>query len=184
MTRLSPVLTALDLPLAELCAARLDGELFVLDDCFTPIDEPDSSLQRARTIASKWPGRMIAERLTAAWIWGAADYPPVKHELCVSLGARARASSRYRVTVREVVIDADEVVSFGAVRVTDPTRTLVDIVRFAPHIDASLSTTLTRLAMIGGVTSHDCTQALERRKNLPNKTLAWERISSLGLVSL
>lgn len=184
MTRLSPVLSSSDFPIAELYAARLDGELFVLDDCFTPIDEPDSSVQRARTIGVQWPGRMIAERLTAAWIWGALDSPPSKHELCVSLGARARASSRFRVTVREVVIDADEVVTFDGVRVTETTRTLVDIVRFAPEIDRNLTATLIRLAHIGGVTEQRCREALERRKNLPNKLQAWERILGLSLPKL
>jgi hypothetical protein len=124
---------------------------------------------------------MIAERLTAAWIWGALDAPPVKHELCVSLGARARASSRFRVTVREVVIDSDEIVSLGSVRVTDLTRTLVDIARFATTIDSSLADTLRRLAVIGGVTPEMCRAALERRKNLPNKNQAWERIDALAL---
>jgi hypothetical protein len=181
MTRLSPVLSSHDLPIAELYAARLDGEVFVLDACFTPIDEPDSSIQRARTIGVQWPGRMIAERLTAAWIWGALDSPPLKHELCVSLGARARASSRFRVTVREVVIDSDEVITLGGVRVTDTTRTLVDIARFAPKVDGELAATLTRLATIGGVTEKGCRDALERRKNLPNKTQAWERIVGLSL---
>jgi len=126
---------------------------------------------------------MIAERLTAAWIWGALDGPPAKHELCVSLGARARASSRFRVTVREVVIDADEVVTFDAVRVTEPTRTLVDIVRFAPVITSELAITLNRLATIGGVNELACRGALERRKNLPNKTVAWQRILNLRLTA-
>lgn len=183
MTRLSPVLSTKDFPLAELCAARLDGELFALDECFTPIDEPETRLQRARAIGLKWPGRMIAERLTAAWIWGALDAPPARHELCVSLGARARASSRFRVTVREVVIDADEVVAFDTVRVTDTTRTVVDIVRFAPVMTSELALMLQRLATIGGVSQQACRGALERRKNLPNKTLAWQRIVTLGLAA-
>jgi len=181
MTRLASVLSTRDFPLAELCAARLDGELFPLDDCFTPIDEPDSALQRARSIGVKWPGRMIAERLTAAWIWGAVDLPPAKHELCVSLGARARASSRFRVTVREVVIDPDELITLGSVRVTNITRTLIDIARFAPEVDQQLATTMTRLAALGEVTLQHCNDALERRKNLPNKTIALERIMTLGL---
>src|SRR5687768_17102372 len=100
MTRLSPVLDATDLPIAELWAARLDGELFTLDDCFVPIDAPEGARERAAAIARQWPQRFIAERLTAAWIWGVLDTPPVRHELCASLGARARPSTSRRVTVR------------------------------------------------------------------------------------
>jgi hypothetical protein len=87
------------------------------------------------------------------------------------------------VTVREVVIDADEVVAFDTVRVTDTTRTVVDIVRFAPVMTSELALMLQRLATIGGVSQQACRGALERRKNLPNKTLAWQRIVTLGLAA-
>lgn len=173
MPRLSPVLTTADLPLAELCAARLDGELLRLDDSFTSIDQPHDRSVRAQTIALAWPERMIAERWSAAWIWGALPQPPSRHTLCSSLGARARSSMPQRVSVREVVIDADEMVTFAGQRVTTPVRTIADLARFDDDVPPQL---LARLATIGSVSLHECRLALDRRRNLPNKVVAWRRI--------
>jgi len=173
MSRLSPVLTASDLPLAELCAARLDGELLRLGDCFTPVDQPHDRFTRASSIARELPDRLIAERLSAAWIWGALPYPPPRHELCASLGARARASNPRRVIVREVAISADEITVIADQRVTSPVRTLVDLARFATEIDGEV---LRSLARVGALTLDDCRAALDRRRNLPNKRRGWLRI--------
>jgi len=173
MSRLSPVLTASELPLAELYAARLDGELVRLGECFTPIDQPHDRYTRAASIARELPDRLIAERLSAAWIWGALPYPPARHELCASLGARARASNPRRVSVREVAISPDEIVVIAGQRLTSPVRTLVDLARFSTEIDAEV---LRALARVGAVTLGDCRAALDRRRNLPNKRRGWQRI--------
>lgn len=181
MTRLSSVLTTADLPLAELCAASLDGHVFRLDDCFEPVDLPHTRAQRASVIGLLWPGKFIAERSTAAWIWGAKDETPTHHELCVSLGARARPTNSIRLTVREVVIENDEFVIEGGTRVTTPLRTLIDIARFTVVDDGSMTDTLTALAHVGSITQAQCRRALDRRRNIPHKTLAWQRIRELGL---
>ncbi len=174
MSRLPSVLTTTDLPLAELCAATLDGQVFRLDDCFEPVDVPHTRLQRARAIGALWPGKFIAERSTAAWIWGALESAPLDHELCVSLGARARPENTRRLTVREVVIENDEFVVLGGMRVTTPLRTIVDIARFASS-DVACEV-LPELFRIGSVTLAQCRTALDRRRNVPHKTVAWERM--------
>ena len=172
MSRLSPVLTTADLPLAELCAARLDGDLLRLDDSFTALDQPHDAAARAASIALSWPERLIAERWTAAWIWGALPQPPGRHTLCASLGARARTSVPQRVLVREVVVDDDELVTIADQRVTTPVRTITDLARF----DTAPVELLADLARIGGVDLGACREALDRRRNLPNKIAAWRRI--------
>ena len=173
MSRLSPVLTTNDLPLAELCAARLDGELLRLDDSFTSIDQPHDRTARAASIALSWPERLIAERWTAAWIWGALLQPPGRHTLCASLGARARPSVPQRVLVREVVVDDDELVTIADQRVTTPVRTITDLARFDGSVSVELLSTLART---GGVDREACRAALDRRRNLPNKIAAWTKI--------
>jgi len=173
MPRLSPVLTIADLPLAELCAARLDGELLRVDDSFTSIDQPHDRALKAQTIALAWPERMIAERWSAAWVWGALAQPPARHTLCSSLGARARSSLPQRVAVREVVIDDDETVTMAGQRVTTPLRTITDLARFDESVPLDL---LASLVELGGVTLDECRAALERRRNLPNKRVALTRI--------
>jgi hypothetical protein len=175
------VLTTTDLPLAELCAAQLDGHVFRLDDCFEPVDIPHTRDQRANAIGALWPGKFIAERVTAAWIWGALEVAPMQHELCVSLGARARPANTRRLTVREVVIENDEYVTLGGTRVTTPLRTLIDIARFAS--DEVAASTLLELARIGHLTQGQCRKALDRRRNSPYKTAAWQRILAAGVPS-
>ena len=178
MVRLAPVLHAGDLPLAELCAARLDGELVGVDEGFTPIDAGDSPINRAGAAGRFWPKRLIAEQGTAAWIWGARADPPARHQLCASKTARARPPVPARTVVREVVIDADEYAVVGALRVTTPLRTVVDLARFAEPYDDDARQTVCRLAVGFGVTLADCRGALDRRRNLPAKKLAWSRLQA------
>ena len=180
MTRLSAVLTALDLPLAELSAARLDGELFAIDEAYSPIDVPDGPTERARSIAPYCQGRLMAEQNSAAWIWGARANPPTFHELCASLGARGRPAFPLRTLVREVVIDEIEFVVLGDVPVTTPLRTIVDLVRFTESFDAEAAATVSKLIRLGRLTIAECLIELDRRHNLPNKKRAKVRLAGLG----
>jgi hypothetical protein len=178
MTRLSPVLSTDDLPLAELCAARLDGEVVAVDDCFAPIDGAVDPIARATAAARVSSARLIAEQRTAAWIWGATTDPPARHQWCTSTIARARPRSPGRGVVREVVIADDEVATVGVLRVTTPLRTVVDLARFSPLWDEPEHTAARRLVAIGALDLDGCTAALERRRNLPNKRLAYERLAA------
>jgi hypothetical protein len=179
MARLAPVLHAGDLPLAELCAARLDGELFRLDEGFAPIDTGAGAHDRARAAGRFWPSRLIAERATAAWIWGAAPDPPARHQLCASKDARARPPVPARTSVREVAIAPDEYVHLTTVRVTTPLRTVVDLARFADGYTDDDRDVARALVALGGLSPEDCRRALDRRRNLPAKRLAWSRLESV-----
>jgi hypothetical protein len=176
MARLAPVLHSGDLPLAELCAARLDGELVRVDDAFTPVDVHAGPAFRAEAVARGWSPRLIAEQHTAAWIWGARLDPPVRHQLCTTTGARARPAVPLRCVVREVAIDPDEYAFVGTLRVTRPVRTMVDIARFGPGFADSEIGVIRSLASVGGVGLDECRAALDRRRNLPAKKLAWSRL--------
>jgi len=175
-TELPAVLSSQDLPLPELCAARLDGELFGLCDGFVVVDQPDHRNQRAAAVQIGQPDRVIAEQRTAAWIWGATQSPPWPHELCVGTSARVRSSGSGWANVREVVIEPSEIVIVAGLQVTTPLRTIVDLARFAipfgEHevgiVKAMVASGLTRLS--------DCRIALTQRRNLPNKRRALERL--------
>lgn len=182
MASLAPVLRVGDLPLAELCAARLDGELVGVDACFIPIDVAAGPPVRAGALVGIWPTRLIAEQRTAAWVWGAATDPPARHQLCASVGARARASAPERCVVREVVIDSDEVVTVAGVRVTAPLRTLIDLARFGEPYDERQLLVVRSLMTIAGVGLDQCRAALDRRRNLPGKKLAWARLQATAAV--
>ena len=129
MARLPSVLDTRDLPLAELCAARLDGELFAVDDGWAPLDEPDLPAFRAAVTALRAPRSLVIERMSAAWVHGAIAAPPAVAQFCVPLSARLAVIGDHRALVREVRIDDDEIVRFGEVPCTTPTRTAFDLLR-------------------------------------------------------
>jgi hypothetical protein len=174
--RLPSVLSSLDLPLPELQAARLDGELFSVDECFSPIDEIERREHRARALALQLSPRLIAEQRTAAWVYGARDTPPSIHELCARIEARIRPSSLLRLALREVVIEDCDLTTIGDLQLTTPARTVVDLARFRPTFDDADRTTVSRLMSIGRFGIAECIAILNRRRNLPGKRAALERI--------
>ncbi|MEO7372295.1 MAG: type IV toxin-antitoxin system AbiEi family antitoxin [Terrimesophilobacter sp.] len=175
--RLPAVLTRSDVPEAELCAARLDGEVYRIDECFSPIDEIEDPVLRAAALSSITPARYIAEQRTAAWVHGALRSPPAVHQFCVAAHARAKPRQRRRMIVREVEIDDSEIQPCGGITVTTPLRTVVDLARFSPlfRIDEQLIVTI--LLASKGFGIDDCRVALNLRHNLPGKRLALRRIS-------
>jgi hypothetical protein len=174
MTRLSPVLSARDLPMAELHALRLDGQLTALDECFLPVDQPAGLAERARSLAQFCDGRLIVEQHSAAWVWGALPQPPARHELCASIGARSRSVHPRRLLVREVIIDEADWLEVAGVRVTTPLRTAVDLARFAVRFDLIV---VEQLLAQAGLSVQDCIDELNARRNLPQKKIALARLS-------
>jgi hypothetical protein len=176
--RLSPILFTADLPLPELDAARLDGELFSVDHCFAPIDEPERAALRAGSLAVRFSPRLIAEQRSAAWVLGALDDPPEVHQLCAGLDARVRPSDLTGLEVREVVIDQQDLVTIGGFRVTTAARTAIDLARFSRDFARPERELTGRLLALGGLSVADCVRTMERRRNLPGKRRAVERLNS------
>lgn len=179
--RLPTVLSPADLPTAELCAARLDGELFAIADCFSPVDLPEQAADRAQAVAQQLSARVIVERLSAAWVFGVMGAPPSEHQFCSAADARAKPATLRRLNVREVVIEEDEIVTLGGVRVTSPLRTACDLVRSAIVFDAPLQLIVFRLLALAGASVDDCLSLLDRRRNLPGKGRTLDRLRSLAL---
>lgn len=128
MPRLPDVLSPADLPLAELHAARLTGEVYAIGGCFAPVDLPELRAVRAEVISRQAPARFVADRLTAAWVWGAVAAPPVRLQFCIDIRSRHRQTTT-RFDLREVVIDGSEIAVVGAALVTSPERTMLDLAR-------------------------------------------------------
>jgi hypothetical protein len=173
--RLASVLCGTDLPEAELQAARLDGELYAVSECFSPVDVISDRQNRGRSLSLVLPRRVIAEQLTAAWVLGAVSFPPHPHQLCADVGARVRSPNSGRATVREVVIDEADLLIFGGLRVTTPLRTVVDLARFSDFDDREYDAVRALMAM-GGFGIDECEAAMNRRRNLPGKAKALARI--------
>lgn len=177
--RLAAVLTPADLPASELSAARLDGELFTIADCFSPIDLPDRATSRAQSLAHGLSERVIVELFSAAWVLGATEITPVFPQFCSTAKARAKPAAIRRLAVREVVIDDDEILCIGGVRVTSPLRTATDLIRSSAQFGADTQLVVLRLLELAGASVDDCIALLDRRRKLPGKRRALERLRSL-----
>ncbi|MGV8913479.1 MAG: hypothetical protein ACOH14_12780 [Rhodoglobus sp.] len=175
--RLPSVLSALDLPLAELQCAALDGELYALDQCFCSIDEFETIHLRASALGVVLDARIIAEQMSAAWIWGALIAPPRRHQLCVAIGARTRPHPSLNATLREVVISPDEIDTVSGVSVTTRLRTVIDLMRFSDSFGEREASAVATLMADGALDYEACVDALSARRNLPQKRIALERLA-------
>jgi hypothetical protein len=178
MSSLPLVLTAAELPLAELSALRLDGDVYALGDGFCSLNEPEGPALRARAVLGSRSGRMIAELGTAAWIWGASPTMPLSHELCADHALRSRPAARSALTVREVRFDPSDVASLDGARVTIPLRTAVDLARFRSDYSETDAAVARELARLGGFTVGDCLALMDRRPNLLEKRRARTRLTA------
>lgn len=183
MARLPLVLGTDDLPIAELCAARLDGELFAIDDGWAPVDEPDLPAFRAAVVAMRVPRSLVIERLSAAWVHGGLALPPEMAQFCVPLSSRIAVINDRRATVREVRIDEAEIVEFGRVRCTSVVRTGFDLLRepslgdeFAEAVVATLIASRPALATA-------LRHRLEAATRMPHKSTALARLERAECVA-
>jgi hypothetical protein len=181
--RLPGLLTSVDLPDAELQAARIDGDLFRIGSGFASVDEIESPIHRAHAAHAGLSHRLIAERLTAAWIWGALDHAPVPHEFCLAAGARANTVGMPGVVVREVVLGGSDPVDVGGVPVTSPLRTAIDLARTSPEFELRESDAVSRLMARFGFGPAECIYDMRARRNLPGKHRAAERLSRVEAIS-
>lgn len=178
--RLPSVLWAHHLPAPELYAARLDGDLFDIDGCFVPVDEIEQPKHRAAALHAGLAPRLIAEQLSAAWVWGALNSPPTHRQFCVATGARVSHSPARWMTVREVVIDDDEVRLLSGLMVTSPARTVVDLARFSAKFEAREQEAVRRLLSGSRASLDIAIDAIANRRNLPNKRQALDRLEKCG----
>ncbi|HEX4056892.1 MAG TPA: hypothetical protein VHX87_01080 [Galbitalea sp.] len=175
--RLGSVLSARDLPAPELGALVLDGEAYRLGDCFASIDQTSGPFLRAAALTRELPARLIAEQHTAAWVWGAVARPPARHEVCADTGARTRPAFEARLSVREVVILHDDITVLAGTAVTIPMRTAIDLARFVETWSDEETRIVRELLTIARCTVLDCARAMNRKRNLPNKKIALQRLA-------
>jgi hypothetical protein len=185
MTRLPSVLGTGDLHVAELCAARIDGELVELADGWCPVDEPDLPSLRAAAAALDTGPALIAERLTAAWVHGGLDAPPRPAQYCVPNSDRiAVRLDRRRSVVREVSLRPGEVVDLGGARCTSVERTAFDVLREAELDDETAVAVVAKLIAPRPGLAERVHARLDGALRLPHKTLARRRLRRAEAVAL
>ncbi len=184
MARLPAVLGTHDLPLAELCAARIDGELFAIDDGWAPVDEPDLPSLRAAVVALRVPRDLVIERRSAAWVHGALDSPPEVAQFCVSHRERVAAINDHRTQVREVTFVDGDVIDVGGVRCTSALRTAFDLLREPSLADRDVVSIVARLAserpgLVGLLHAR-----LDAARRMPHRARAVERLQAAAAARL
>ena len=176
MARLPAVLDTDHLPLAELCAARLDGELFAIDDGWAPVDEPDLPEFRAAVTALRAPRSLIIERMSAAWVHGGLAAPPSIAQFCVPLSARIAVIGDHRAVVREVRIDDDEITWFGDVRCTSVVRTSFDLLRDPAIDEQQVIGVVAALLETRAMLDDEVRDRLDAAARMPHRTTALARL--------
>lgn len=129
------------LPLAELMALCLDGQLYRVGDSFATLDTPESAALRACAFTAAAPHFVIADRGTAAWIHGARPSPPRRLQVCVDAGSRGgRIPPEF--DSRQTTFSRSDVQRIDTARVTSPARTALDLIctdgRFPPDSAAQV----------------------------------------------
>lgn len=127
----SPFLYFVDdrLSLAELTAARLDGDVVELGEAYIPADAVETRGLRAGSLTSLLGDTLAATHLTAAWVHGAIPDPPSKHTVQRAVQRRLHHSPARHIVYRDGAVDPQDLALIGGVLVTTPLRTLVDLSR-------------------------------------------------------
>ncbi|MDQ0096852.1 type IV toxin-antitoxin system AbiEi family antitoxin [Arthrobacter bambusae] len=162
-----------------------DGVLTPLyEKSFTPAGLAVTPRLRARAAALAVPDRIrrkvVAGRMTAAWIYGCADSP---ERLSLLVDAKHRISSLRSARgciLHEVRLGQMDVVSIGGLLVTSPLRTAVDV---ALHVEAdralpALSLLLSQEEL--GVRLRLVTLAVEASPRVPHKKAALRKLDALA----
>ncbi|KQM83324.1 hypothetical protein [Agromyces sp. Leaf222] len=182
MAKLSSVLGTDDFSIAELCAARIDGDLVAIAGAWAPIDEPDVPAFRALVVAHSAPRALVIERMSAAWVHGARVAPPRTAQFCVPIDARISMIADPALTVREVRIDDSEVVSFDGVRCTSLVRTSFDLLRDTSVTDDETVEVVASLLDEHHALERAVRLKLEATSRLPHKARASARLDRAAVV--
>lgn len=175
---LTRVLSAADLPVAELCAARLDGDVYRLDDCFAAVDEAEDVTLRALALARVLPQRVIAEGPSALWVYGVLPAPPARHMVCIPRSTRARVPPSPRWLVRERALRAADVVGIGGITVVSPLHAAVDVLRSAQHYGPEERRWVAELMTYGGFEPAACLEHIRGRPSAPGTARARDRLAA------
>ncbi|RWZ51695.1 hypothetical protein ELQ90_06250 [Labedella phragmitis] len=177
----TPLLPALfigghEFSIAELSAARLDGDLVVVGAAFAAAGTPVDHRHRAAAIAADVPPGCTVVGRSAAWLHSGSGEVPLPLEIGVS-GPTSRWSRPHR-SARSMRIRPEhrEIVGIGtaAVLTLSPVATIIDLARMPRRRgdDALLRAVASRR----GIPAADVLSALDDWAHLPGKREAEARL--------
>ena len=189
MTDVSLSATALLAPgmlftLAELHGMKLDGVLVpVLGHTFRPAATPETPELRAAAVSHHIPAclvhRAVVAQLSAAWVYGCAPPPDIFSLVVGNDGNSVSAPPFCGCIIRQVRLDPLDVLELGAVPVTSPLRTALDVARTAPlPVARAALTTMSRNAVLQCPLGR-IRQALAAAVHVPGKRRAQELLENM-----
>ena len=92
--------------------------------------------------------------------------------------SRTRPALGALLSLREVVLLHEDTAMLAGLAVTTPMRTAIDLARFVADWNDDETEILRALMRLGGFGILDCARAMNRRRNLPNKRIALERLAA------
>jgi hypothetical protein len=178
----SPLLDDDVLPIVELLALCLDGQVYRVGDAFASADTPDGPELRAHAFARTAPAWAVADRGTAAWIHGTRASPPPVPQVCVPPshrggGTLARLDTAYRT------LAGDETVTFAGMRVTTPLRTAHDLLSTPGRFGDADALEIRHLLVLAEVTPARFDESL-RAARRRGRDLARARLPQVARASL
>ncbi|BDI22805.1 hypothetical protein [Herbiconiux sp. L3-i23] len=177
--RVPDVLTENDFAIAELCALRLDGGAIARGDGYLAVDAIEDPALRAATLASSIPAPRVADRATAAWIWGARVAIPRPIEVCVGRGLSNKVDALRGMQLREATLASHDTVELGGIAVTTPRRTALDLLR-GPAYSPATEETVRALLRMDGSSIADLLPDLTETRFQRERIRARERMRQLG----
>lgn len=165
------------LSLAELSAARLDGDVVELGDAYIPADAVETPALRAGSLRDILGTALAATHLSAAWIHGAIPQPPARHTVQRAVERRLHHVMGRRLVYRDVAVAPEDMVLLGGVLVTTAVRTLADLARIddVAHREAMLALVGDRSGLAG-----DAVRWLDEHRPLPRCRPAIAVLSQLA----
>lgn len=170
------------LSLAELAAARLDGDVIEIGEGYMPMDTVEGADARATGVAGIIPANTAACGPTAAWIHGAGDSPPALHHVRRTSSTRLRSATTARVMYHERRAAPDSVQTIAGVSVIAVLPTAMELL-----FDAALAHTgspwLRALLLVQPGLLRDLRACLEHTPRRPGRRGAVRLVDQLEATS-
>lgn len=168
------------LSVAELSAARLDGDVVEIGEGYMPADAIESTATRAASLRSICGSRLVVGLWSAAWVYGALPDPPSRHSVMRGAAHRVGNLIDRRAIFHDVGVEEQDVADVEGVLVTSPLRTVIDVARRIREPEHRERATSVVVALIeaGLVDPREAITRMDTVKRLPGSKHARREIAA------
>jgi hypothetical protein len=142
-------------------------------------DVPPTWQSRSHTVLEDFGPDVVLTGVSAMWALCAALKPTLFTASCVSSVRRRRVSSTL-ICWEERRIDASEVLLERGIGITNPLRTICDVLRY-PNVTDQNMRDLETLITTSNVGVHEIYVSLSEKQKVPYKEMALSRLDLLAL---